>query len=281
MVRSPPRPERAELRQVSGRLKGVLHRHAVNTDPTGRFSTRVADYVKYRPSYPAAVLGLLEAECGLTPRSVLADVGSGTGILSELFLKNGNRVYGVEPNREMREAGERLLASYPDFISVDGRAEATTLDDGSVDFVTAGQAFHWFDPPRARREFLRVLRSGGWVVLVWNDRRTAGTPFLEEYERLLLHYGTDYKEVSVKYAEESMLAALYGPSEMRSKTFDNEQVFDFEGLRGRLSSSSYAPQPGHPNFDPLMRELEALFRRHERDGRVTVAYDTKVFYGRL
>ena len=253
----------------------------MTTDHTGRFSTRVADYVKYRPGYPPAVLRLLEEECGLDSTSIVADVGSGTGILSELFLRNGNRVYGVEPNREMREAGERLLASYTNFTSVDGRAEATTLDDNSVDFVTAGQAFHWFDPPHARREFMRILRPGGWVVLVWNDRRTGGTPFLEEYERLLLEYGTDYKEVSVKYAEESMLAALYGPSEMHTETFDNEQVFDFDGLRGRLTSSSYAPQPGHPNFEPLMRELEALFRRYERGGRVVVAYDTKVFYGRL
>ncbi len=253
----------------------------MTNDHTGRFSTRVADYVKYRPGYPTAVLRLLEEECGLTSNSVVADVGSGTGILSEPFLKHGNRVYGVEPNREMREAGERLLSSYTNFVSVDGRAEATTLDDASVDFVTAGQAFHWFDPSHARREFMRILRPGGWVVLVWNDRRTAGTPFLEEYERLLLEYGTDYKEVSVKYAEESLLAALYGPSEMKSKTFDNEQVFDFDGLRGRLTSASYTPQPGHPNFDPLMRDLEALFRRHEQDGRVVVTYDTKVFYGKL
>lgn len=253
----------------------------MTTDHTGRFSTRVADYVKYRPGYPPTVLRLLEEKCGLGPASVVADVGSGTGILSELFLKHGNRVYGVEPNREMREAGERLLVSYTDFVSVDGRAEETTLDDKSVDFVTAGQAFHWFDPPHARREFMRILRPGGWVVLIWNDRRTAGTPLLEEYERLLLEYGTDYREVSVKYAEESMLAALYGPSEIRTKNFDNEQVFDLEGLRGRLTSSSYSPQPSHPNFNPMMRALESLFRRHEREGRVVVAYDTKVFYGRL
>ncbi len=253
----------------------------MTNDHTTRFSTRVADYVKYRPGYPEAVLRLLEAECGLTPESVVADVGSGTGLLAELFLKHGNRVYGVEPNREMREAGERLLASYPNFTSVDGRAEETTLEDKSVNFVTAGQAFHWFDPPHARREFMRILKPGGWVVLVWNDRRTAGTPFLEEYERMLLEYGTDYREVSVKYAEESMLAALFGPSEMRAQTFDNQQVFDFEGLRGRLTSSSYTPQPGHPDFDPMMSALEALFQRHQHDGHVTVAYDTKVFYGKL
>src|SRR5215218_5273176 len=196
------------------------------TDHTGRFSTRVADYVKYRPGYPPSVLCLLEGECGLDSGSAVADVGSGTGILSELFLKNGNRVYGVEPNREMREAGERLLSSYTNFVSLDGRAEATTLEDTSVDFVTAGQAFHWFDPPHARREFMRILRPGGWVVLVWNDRRTTGTPFLEDYERLLLEYGTDYAAVSAKYMEESALSTLFGATEPRTASFDNEQVFD-------------------------------------------------------
>src|SRR5215218_11175686 len=209
------------------------------SDPTQRFTGRVESYARYRPSYPQAVLDLLAAECGLTSASVVADVGSGTGLLSELFLENGNRVFGIEPNEEMRAAGESLLRDYPRFTSVAGRAEATTLDDACVDFVTAGQAFHWFDPPRARREFARILRPGGWVVLAWNDRRTEGTSFLEDYERLLLEYGTDYREVSAKYTEESMLAALYGPSEMRTKSFDNEQVFDLDGLCGRLTSSSF------------------------------------------
>jgi SAM-dependent methyltransferase len=253
----------------------------MSNDPTARFSTRVSDYVKYRPGYPEAVARLLEEECGLAQGSVVADVGSGTGLLAELFLRRGIRVYGVEPNREMREAGERLLAAYPDFVSVDGRAEGTTLEAAGVDFVTAGQAFHWFDPAGARREFERILRPGGWVVLAWNDRRTSGTPFLEDYERLLLEYGTDYREVSMKYMEEASLSTIYGGAEVRTRGFDNEQVFDFDGLRGRLTSSSYVPRPGHPKFEPMLRELEALFRRHERGGRVTVTYDTKVFYGRL
>src|SRR3712207_3362726 len=171
---------------------------AMNADPTRRFSNRVEDYIKYRPDYPRALVALLEDECGLTRESVVADVGSGTGILSELFLREGVRVYGVEPNREMREAGEELLAAYENFASVDGRAEATTLADDSVDFVTAGQAFHWFDTAAARREFRRILKDDGWAVLVWNDRRTEGTPLLAEYERLLLEYGTDYKEVDRK-----------------------------------------------------------------------------------
>ena len=253
----------------------------MKTDPTLRFSSRVEDYIRYRPGYPRALVGLLEDECGLTPASVVADVGSGTGILSELFLRNGNRVYGVEPNREMREAGERLLAAYENFVSVGGRAEGTPLADASADFVTAGQAFHWFDPAPARREFKRILRPGGWAVLVWNDRRTEGTPLLAEYERLLLEYGTDYKEVSSKWAEGGSINALFGGGEVRARQFDNEQVLDFEGLKGRLASASYAPAPGHPNYEPLMRGLAAIFDRHQRGGRVVVEYDTKVFYGRL
>ena len=253
----------------------------MSKDSTTRFSSRVSDYVKYRPGYPREVVSLLEAECGLEPASEVADVGSGTGLLAELFLRHGCRVYGVEPNREMREAGEQFLAAYPNFVSVEGRAEATTLDGASVHFVVAGQAFHWFDPAGARREFQRILRPGGWVVLAWNDRRTAGTPFLEDYERLLLTYGTDYREVSAKYMEEASLSTLYGGAEVHTKTFDNEQVFDLDGLKGRLASSSYAPQPGHPRHAPMMSELEAVFRRHERAGRVVVTYDTKVFYGRL
>ena len=253
----------------------------MKTDPTRRFSNRVEDYIRYRPGYPRALLGLLEDECGLTPAAVVADVGSGTGILSELFLRNGNRVYGVEPNREMREAGERLLAAYENFVSVDGRAEGTTLADASADFVTAGQAFHWFDPAAARREFIRILRPGGWAVLVWNDRRTEGTPLLAEYERLLLEDGTDYREVSSKWAEGESINALFGGGEVRVRQFDNEQVLDFDGLKGRLASASYAPKPGHPNYEPLMRELAALFDRRQRQGHVVVEYDTKVFYGQL
>ncbi|MDQ3804821.1 MAG: class I SAM-dependent methyltransferase [Acidobacteriota bacterium] len=246
-----------------------------------RFSTRVENYVKYRPGYPPAVLDLLRAECGLTAQSVVADVGSGTGILAELFLKNGNRVYGVEPNREMREAGERLLAAYANFVSVEGRAEATTLPDAAVDFVTAGQAMHWFDTEGARREFARVLRPGGWVVVVWNERRAEGTPFLEAYERLLLTYGTDYGEVSHKYAEDSLIGPFFGAGVARLKTFENRQVFDFDGLKGRLLSASYVPEPGHPNFLPMMRQLDALFREHEQAGQVFVEYETKVYYGRI
>ena len=164
-------------------------------DSTQRFSSRVGNYVRYRPAYPSAVLDLLKNECGLNAASVIADIASGTGIFTRMLLENGNRVFGVEPNADMRKAGEEFLRGYSQFTSVAGTAEATTLADHSVDLVTAAQAAHWFDREQARREFIRICRPGGWTVLLWNERRTGSTPFLRDYEQLLLEYGTDYQEV--------------------------------------------------------------------------------------
>ena len=251
------------------------------TDSTRRFSSRVENYVKYRPSYPPEIIALLASECGLTQDALVADIGSGTGLLAELFLKNGNRVFGVEPNREMREAGERLLGGYSNFTSADGTAEATTLGDRSVDIVTAGQAFHWFDRARARAEFARILRPGGWVALVWNERRVGTTPFLEAYERLLRTYAGEYATLNHRQVDQDMIAAFFAAGTFRSATFENRQVFDFEGVKGRLLSSSYTPEPGHPQYQPMLDELAAIVRAHGIDGTVAFEYDTNVYYGRL
>jgi ubiquinone/menaquinone biosynthesis C-methylase UbiE len=248
---------------------------------TERFSTRVENYIKYRPGYPPEVIELLEAECGLTPSSTIADVGSGTGILSEMFLKNGNQVYGIEPNREMREAGERLLKAYTDFKSLEGTAEETRLNDESVDFVTAGQAFHWFDHERARREFLRILKAGGWVAFLWNERRTDTTPFLVDYEELLIRYGTDYGAVNHANVDDRIIGSFFAPGDYRLKIFDTRQAFDFESLKGRLLSSSYTPEEGHPDYNPMLEELERVFQRHAINGEVAFEYDTKIYYGQL
>jgi SAM-dependent methyltransferase len=252
-----------------------------DSNPTARFGDRVADYVATRPAYPPAVLDILRAEAGLTSISTIADVGSGTGLSATLFLKNGNTVHGVEPNVEMRAAGERLLAEYPNSHSVAGTAEATTLPDGSVDLVVAGQAFHWFDPPRARAEFRRILRPGGSVVLMWNTRRVDTSPFLRGYEQLLQRFGTDYREVVHTNVDHAKLAAFFGPGGYRSFELDNEQLFDREGLRGRLRSSSYTPPPGHPHFEPMMAELDRLFDAFNENGWVRFVYDTEVYVGHL
>ncbi len=253
----------------------------VATRPTERFSDRVRNYVSYRPGYPTAIVDLLRRRCRLNSSSIVADIGSGTGLLSRLFLDHGSRVFGVEPNREMREAGERLLASFPAFISIAGTAEATTLASSSIDFIAAGQAFHWFDAERTRAEFARILRPGGWIVLVWNDRRTTSTPFLTAYEELLQKYGTDYRAVDHKRIDRAMIENFCRPGQVRLEVFENRQVFDFEGLKGRLLSSSYAPGPGHPRHQLMMEALQKLFEVHQVDGSVVFDYDTHVYCGRF
>jgi SAM-dependent methyltransferase len=250
-------------------------------DSTKRFSNRVDNYVKYRPNYPGAVVELLTQECGLTSQSVVADIGSGTGISSELFLKNGNHVIGVEPNQAMREAADRMLNEYSRFASIDGTAEATTLEDQSVHIIVAGQAFHWFDPERTRAEFQRILVPGGWVVLMWNERRMDSTPFLRAYEQLLLTYGTDYTQVHQRNIGSAEINAFFQAHEVQSRSFENTQIFDFEGLKGRLLSSSYVPEAGQPSYDAMLRELEQMFDAHQSNGAVTIEYDTIVYYGHL
>jgi SAM-dependent methyltransferase len=250
-------------------------------DPTRRFKGRAELYARHRPGYPGAVVALLEDECGLAPKSVVADLGSGTGILAGMLLARGCRVFGVEPNAEMRAEGERALASYPGFVSVNGRAEATTLPAASVDLITAAQAFHWFDRPRARAEFARILRPGGWVVLLWNLRRKDADAFAVAYERLLLEFATDYERVDHANTTDAVIAEFFTPAPFRLRVFPNRQVFDYEALEGRLLSSSYAPAAGHPNHAPMLAALRSVFERYNERGTVAFAYDTLVYFGRL
>jgi len=249
-------------------------------DAKQRFSNRVADYVRYRPGYPAALLDLLRGECGLQPGSVIADVGSGTGLLAELFLRNGNRVFGVEPNPEMRAGGEEYLRAHANFTSVDGSAEATTLAGTSVNFITAGQSFHWFEPQAARREFLRILKPGGWVVIVWNDRRMEEAPLTREYEGLLERFGIDYKRVKDAYPETTIIRNFFEGS-FAEHDLPNHQTLGWAGFRGRLRSSSFVPTEDHPNFAPMMAELERIFRIHQRGSCVRMEYFTRAFFGQL
>ena len=246
---------------------------------TTRFSSRVDDYIKYRPHYPAEIIDLLADKCGLTPESVIADIGSGTGIVTKLFLENGNPVVGVEPNREMREGGEHYLAEFARFTSVDGTSDATRLPPQSMDFILAAQAFHWFDQTKTRAEFQRILNQDGWVVLIWNDRRTDSTPFLRDYEALLQNFGSDYCEINHKNVQdESVFTTFYGvpPS---VATFDNIQRVDFEGLIGRLNSASYMPGRDDPRHAAMARRAQEIFTAHQKNGMVAFEYNTRVFYG--
>lgn len=246
-------------------------------EPTERFSSRVEDYARYRPSYPPEAVGLLVERCGLSPGAVVADLGSGTGILTGLLLESGAEVFAVEPNDGMRAAAEARLGRYPGFHSVKATAESTTLAAGSVDLLVAAQAFHWFDARRARSEALRVLRPGAWAALLWNERPPEATPLLADYEALLRRHAPEYARITASRADVGAMRAFLGAA-IEVRAFANRQTLDFEGLKGRVMSSSYAPEPGHPHHEPMIASLREVFDRHARDGRVILPYSTLVYF---
>jgi SAM-dependent methyltransferase len=246
--------------------------------PTVRFSDRADDYAKYRPGYPDGLLTFCRDALGMTPRWTVADLGSGTGIFSRVLLEHGNTVIGVEPNAPMREAAEAWLSGYPRFSSVGAPAEATTLPAASVDMVTAATAFHWFDPARTRAEALRILRPGGWALLVWNLRDTSGSPALQAYDALLATHAPEYTGgTAEKRADPVALATFFGTESYLRFTCPSHQSMDFEGLVGRMLSSSYSPKPGHPQHQPLIDGLRKLFDMYQQSGQIRLNYLTQAY----
>lgn len=241
-----------------------------------RFLGRVGNYAKYRPSYPPAAIDLLEASCGLRPGANAVDLGSGTGILSALLLERGARVFGIEPNSEMRHYSERALGG--EFHVGSGTAEETHMPEGFFDLLVAGQSFHWFDPQKARAEALRILKPGAWAALLWNERPKDQVPFLEDYEALLRRYAPEYGAVAALREHDDGIRRFFGQPP-RLATFPNAQLLDFDGLQGRVMSASYAPLPDRPEHQPLMAGLRELFERHQTDGKVVFPYRTKVYFG--
>lgn len=249
-------------------------------NPEERFSRRVRDYLLYRPGYPEQTLDQLWQHAALPQHAVVADIGSGTGLYTELLLQRGCTVFGVEPNAGMRTAGLQVLGRYEHFSSTAGRAEETGLPADSVDLVVAAQAFHWFDRPRARVEFQRILRPGGWVAILWNERRTDTTAFLRAYEALLLSYGTDYAAVDHRNITEADLGAFFGGAYAHCRS-DNYQRLDESGLMGRILSCSYVPGEGEPGYGELLEAVHKLYREHGHDDGVVIEYDTQLYLGQL
>jgi ubiquinone/menaquinone biosynthesis C-methylase UbiE len=261
--------------KFSGEADSVL------PNPTDRFTGRVESYRRHRPTYPPEVVELLRSECALNPSSAIADIAAGTGILTESLLKEEFTVTAVEPNKEMRTACATLEAQYPKLKSVAGTAEATTLPDHSIDLITVAQAMHWFDLGKARAEFARILRPGGYCAILYNHRRRSGDAFHDGWEELLSNYGVDYREVQRQHVPEEKIAAFFAPSEMKRATFANPQSLTRESLEGRILSSSYMPQAGHPRFEAMRTATERLFSENERNGKVTLQQDCVVCYGHL
>jgi len=251
-------------------------------DPTQRFSNRAQNYSKYRPGYPAGLYTYLCAQAGLGPGDVVTDLGSGTGLLSRLFLENGHRVLAVEPNAAMRAVAERDFSGQENFVSIDGRAEAIPLADASADFVVAGQAFHWFEPAPTRHELQRILRPGGQVALIWNRRNTEKNDFQQGYEKILEQFGTDYLQVDQQRTiTDEKIAAFFAPNTMKTASFPHRQTFDRQGLRGRLLSSSYVPLADDPLSKTMLAALDALFDQFQNKGEVNFAYQALVYHAAL
>lgn len=253
-----------------------------HSDSTERFSNRVADYVRYRPDYPPALLDWLHQDIGVSPDTLVADIGAGTGISTRLFLAAGHPVIAVEPNAAMRAAAEQWLS--PDYLRlkvVDGTAEATTLARDSVGLVAAAQAFHWFDTDAVRQEWARILHPGGLALVFWNSRLLDSSPFLIGYEQLLLEFGTDYTAVAERYQDDDTMRAWFGDGLRGMARLPNAQWLDLDGLRGRLLSSSYAPPAGDPRHAPMLDALQRLFDAHAVNGRVAFEYQTRAFIGTL
>ena len=253
--------------------------HLPETNPLKRFSSRVENYVKYRPDYPISIMNFLKNSLSLKSNNIIADVGSGTGILSEMLLKNDNTVYAVEPNKEMREAAEKLLNRYIKFKSVNATAESTGLESKSIDLITSAQAFHWFNQEKAKIEFKRILKDAGWVVLIWNSRVVDSDEFMIEYEKFLLKFSTDYSKVNHKNISKDIFEKFF--KKCYELNFPHTQSFDFEGLKGRLLSSSYAPDENSPGYVPMIQNLKELFQEHQINGVVEFNYTTEVYFGNL
>lgn len=248
--------------------------------PTERFTSRVENYVRYRPDYPAGVMTVLRQETGLDPSWTIADIGSGPGNFTRLLLDGGHTVVGVEPNDAMREAGNLLLGEFPGFSSVNGTAEATTLPTGSIDLVTAGQAFHWFDPAPTRTEFQRILKAPGWVALVWNRREEENSPFLDDHHAMLRQHAKEFDQVSVRdESAEDGMSTLFGQCGFRKFTLPHAQRLTAESYWGRLLSSSYTPLRGEPGHEEIKALSSEIFRKYATDGAIEFPYETQIFLG--
>ena len=251
------------------------------SDPKERFSGKASYYTRYRPSYPEAFYNFLETDLGLQPSHIVADIGAGTGLSSKWFLQNGNMVYAVEPNMEMRLVVERFYNHYPDLYIINGQAEDTNIPDNSVDFIITGQAFHWFEFEETKKEFKRILKPGGLVLIVWNERLTESSVFLQHFEHLLLKYSSEYREVDHRNIGEDTIKEFFGENGYGYQEFLNCQMFNWDGLVGRLFSTSYIPSEDHPEYLQMIKDLSRLFRNYAIYGQVKFDYITRVYYGRL
>jgi SAM-dependent methyltransferase len=248
-------------------------------DSIERFSDRADNYAKFRPSYPDVMVRFLRTI--VVPPAIVADIGSGTGILTRQLLDGGYELFAVEPNDRMRAEAERILSDHPCFRSVRGTAEETTLLDRSVDLITCAQAFHWFDRVRAKSEFCRILKGTGGVALVWNERLDDASELNRKYDEILRRWAPEYPNLSHRQVGLEDMRSFFAPGEFELYTFPNDQNLDREAFLGRLLSSSYVPNVGQPGHREIVDAAGQVFDEYEAEGKVIFAYETRLYLGRF
>jgi len=252
-----------------------------------KFDGKGEVYSKFRPSYPKLFIEYLQSEVGINGSSIIADIGSGTGKLTQLLLGIGKKVFAVEPNDDMRGFAETEFKDNVKFVSVNATAENTTLEDSSVDFITVAQAFHWFDRERFKDECKRILKPIGKVILVWNTREIISAP-MEDYETIIRKHCPDFEGFSGR-----KISALYNETGVKNendfseflngnyeiKTFPNDLLNDLESFIGGALSASYAPKEQDNNYSAFVADLTTCFNKHSINNKITIPFTTKSFSG--
>ncbi|MEL7068836.1 MAG: class I SAM-dependent methyltransferase [Cyanobacteria bacterium J06581_3] len=243
------------------------------------FASKVADYVASRPDYPAALFERLQTACNLQPGSVVADIGAGTGLLTHGLLKNGYQVVAVEPNQAMRRASDYALSKFSGYRSVEGAAESIPLEAGSVDLVTAAQAFHWFETARSRVECLKVLRPNAKVALIWNDR-DLDDPLQEVINKIFGEYGGAKLAALAAHEKQRDVTQFFGDTTPQQFSFPHEHRLTESGLLSLAFSRSYMPDRETSSGQDAMMRIRQVFRQFVIADMVTVRYSTTAFIGR-
>ncbi len=244
------------------------------------FSGKASIYSRYRPGYPKDLIEILMKETGFNQGWVVADIGSGTGILSRLFLENGNRVYCIEPNSDMRSESVKYNSGFQNCTVLNGTAENTGLESNSVDIAVAGQSFHWFDPVAARIEMIRILKDGGYAALIWNNRSEDEGSLSRGYDNICSRYSHNYQGTGNSRISSATFQTFFEGGYKMFKILNNQEL-DLDGILGRYFSASYALGPEDPDYGKAVESLNELFRKFQKNGYATMEYETQIFIGQL
>lgn len=254
---------------MSGRA-GTIHEAARG------FEHAPKPYEIGRPASPPEAIERLIAELRIEDGTRVLDLAAGTGKLTRMLLPTGAFIVAVEPVDGMRAA---LTRSLPEVQALAGTAEAIPLPDGSVDAVTVGQAFHWFDGDAALAEIHRVLRPGGRLGLIWNVKDES-VDWIEKLGGIMESYRGDAPRVaSGAWKEAFDRTTLFTPLERARFSFVHEA--EFAAVVARVTSVSFIAALPPAEFARVVDQVRTLLATHpETKGRSTfeLPYRTGVYW---